>query len=265
MRLPAVPLRRLLATAVVAVLPFASPAAWASATATDQGDLWYNASESGWGMQLSHHGSTIFVTVYAYDAANKPTWFVAQLAPAGAGWSGDVFVTTGPSYAAPAFDPTAVTVRKAGTMTWTPDPSGTSASVTYTVDGTTVTKNVVRQGIGNEDYSGQYRGVISFTNSCRGFSQNVVDVVVTQGGTSVSVNWANLDTRDTCSFVGLLKQDGALGSINGEFECRPVHDDGKFQFTEMRVTPYSLSGRYHSLDPDTKCETDGTLAAGRWK
>lgn len=40
--------------------------------------LWWIPSESGWGATLTQQGSIIFVTIFTYDSANNPIWYVAS-------------------------------------------------------------------------------------------------------------------------------------------------------------------------------------------
>lgn len=40
--------------------------------------LWWNASQSGWGVALTHQYNVIFVTLYTYDASGNPVWYVAS-------------------------------------------------------------------------------------------------------------------------------------------------------------------------------------------
>ena len=50
------------------------------AKATNFQDLWYAApaeSESGWGVNLTQQGSTIFATWFTYDASGNPLWLSA--------------------------------------------------------------------------------------------------------------------------------------------------------------------------------------------
>lgn len=249
------------AVALLAVL-LLSPPAHASATLADQSDLWWNPSESGWGVQLTHRGNVIFVTMYAYDAQGKPTWSTAVLRPAGADWTGDVYLTTGPYYGAGSFDAGAVTRRVAGSMTWS-SADALSGTISYSIDGVSVTKKVVRQTLENDSYAGRYLGALSWVNSCTGKHEDPVDVTVTQVGTNMSVNWSNQTTRDACSFSGELLQDGQFGTISGNFQCAPVHDDGEFNFFQLRVTPESITGRYTSRDEDTRCSSSGYLSATR--
>ncbi len=257
-------MRSTLATALCALLltlfPFAR--AGASAGVADQSDLWWTPSESGWGMQLAHRGQAIFATVYLYDAQGKPTWISAVLRPAGADWVGDVYATTGPWFGAAAFDPKTVTRRVVGTMTWRSD-DGSSGNLAYSIDGVTVTKKVVRQPVEDDNYAGKYLGALSWVNTCTGLHENYVDITVTQVGTNVTLNWTNQTTRDACYMGGQLSLDGQFGAMAGQFQCAPVHDDGEFVISGLRVTPEAITGRYESVDEDTGCSSKGFLAATR--
>lgn len=234
----------------------------ASSGTADQSDIWWNPSESGWGMQLAHRGQAIFATVYLYDAQGKPTWISAVLRPAGADWVGDVYATTGPWFGAAAFDPATVTRRVVGSMTWRSD-DGSNGTLTYGVDGVTVSKKVVRQPVESDDYAGQYLGALSWVNSCTGLHEDFVDIAVTQVGSNITLNWSNHTTRDACYFGGQLGLDGQFGSMSGQFQCAPVHDDGEFTVTGLRVTPEAITGRYQSMDEDTGCMSKGFLSATR--
>ena len=41
---------------------------------TNYGGLWWNADESGWGINFAHQGDTIFATWFTYDANGKAWW-----------------------------------------------------------------------------------------------------------------------------------------------------------------------------------------------
>ena len=133
---------------------------------TDNSDLWWNPEESGWGMQLVQQRDFVFATLFVYGADGKPTWMVAQLASEGAfTFSGPVFVTTGPWYGS-VFNPGAVGVRQAGTMTFQ---SSTicCGTVSYVVDGVAVTKQIQRQNLVGERYDGAYVVTMNLTGgSC---------------------------------------------------------------------------------------------------
>jgi hypothetical protein len=38
-------------------------------------DLWWNPAESGWGINLTHQGNTIFATWFTYVEQGRPMWF----------------------------------------------------------------------------------------------------------------------------------------------------------------------------------------------
>ncbi len=239
----------------------AAPVAGASSTADDLSDLWWNASENGWGVQMIHRGNTIFATTFIFDSAGRTTWAVASMAP-GASWTGDLYVGTGP-YFGGAWDPSKLVPRKAGTMTWTPNANGVTGTLAYTIDGVAVTEVLERQTIVDDNYAGRYYGALSYTNTCNGVHENRVAVTVTQTASNVSINWSNQDTSDSCSFAGRLATHGRTATVDGSFECGPIHDDGSFTFTDMVVTPYSLTARYTSLDDDTTCSSSGYMALAR--
>ena len=55
-------IRPILAVALLVALGLVRPA-WATSWSNDQSDLWWNASENGWGIQFVQRGSTIFATI----------------------------------------------------------------------------------------------------------------------------------------------------------------------------------------------------------
>lgn len=128
------------------------PAARAVSSSTDFSDLWYNANESGWGMNVIHQENILFITLFVYGTNNAPTWFVAsnvafqsQNAAGDRIYRGDLFATTGTPFGVTPFVPlTGANVRSAGTVTFTGLAAG-GATLSYTVDGTTVNKTLTRQ------------------------------------------------------------------------------------------------------------------------
>ncbi len=43
----------------------------------DYGDIWWNPSEDGWGLQIADQGDVLFLTFYVYGTDGKATWFTA--------------------------------------------------------------------------------------------------------------------------------------------------------------------------------------------
>ena len=111
----------------------------------DYTDLWYNANESGWGLNLVQHASNqVFGVIYTYEAPNRPIWYVM---PGGAWTTATIF--TGNLYQVSATAGNAATfkqgpVTQVGTATLA-FTDANNASFTYTVNNTQVTKSIQRQ------------------------------------------------------------------------------------------------------------------------
>jgi hypothetical protein len=71
-------LRHLFAAIAVVAVGLSFPAQGASYS-TDQSDLWWIPSESGWGIQFVQRNSTIFATMFVYDPSGAPTWYTAAM------------------------------------------------------------------------------------------------------------------------------------------------------------------------------------------
>ena len=114
--------------------------------------LWWNApagSESGWGINFAHQGDIVFATWFTYDAARQPWWLIALLnKTAGGVYSGPVSTVTGPPFNTvpftPGGSPGGAIEAEVGTATAT-FADGNSATLAYTVNGTTQTKAITRQ------------------------------------------------------------------------------------------------------------------------
>lgn len=138
-------------------------------------DLWWNPAESGWGINFTHqYGSTaetIFSSMFTYEAGagntNKGLWTVATMPKTGERtinigtttqpnfrlertFSGDLLRVTGSAFNALPFIPlnAATNVTKVGTMraVFT---EGNKATLTYDINGQSVTKAIQRQVFGN--------------------------------------------------------------------------------------------------------------------
>src|SRR5665811_120976 len=91
----------------------------ANTGASDFTDLWWNASESGWGVSVTQHGNNIFFRVFVYDTDNRPLLFVVPgvTFDSATSFSGQLQLTSGPYFANSPFDPTLVVRTTAGTAT----------------------------------------------------------------------------------------------------------------------------------------------------
>lgn len=127
---------------------YSSPVARCAAGAPVEGnfqDLWWNPSESGWGVNLTHQGEILFATWFTYARDGKGQWLVmSNLARTGTGhrYVGDIYRTNGAPFNS--YDPARLSVTRAGSATF--EFSGASAGTfTYTLDGVTQSKAITRQ------------------------------------------------------------------------------------------------------------------------
>jgi hypothetical protein len=111
--------------------------------------LWWgspNASESGWGLNITHQGEILFATWFTYDVDGRGMWLVAPDARRTTGntYTGPLYRTTGPAFSSATFDPSRIVVTPVGTATFsfTAASAGTFA---YTVDGISQVKPITRQ------------------------------------------------------------------------------------------------------------------------
>ncbi len=114
---------------------------------TNYQDLWWNPSESGWGLNVAHQGDLLFAALFSYDAAGKGLWLVMTRGErqADGSYLGDLYRTTGPAFDANPFTPIdSANVTKVGTMRLT-FTDGQTGWLSYTVGNASVTKWIIRQ------------------------------------------------------------------------------------------------------------------------
>ena len=115
-------------------------------SATNYQGLWWNAQESGWGINFAHQGDTVFATWFTYNANNKPQWFIILANKTATNvYSGDVSTVTGPPFTSDPFPPNVTVETVVGTATLTFSTDGESATFEYTVNGIHQTKLIARQ------------------------------------------------------------------------------------------------------------------------
>ncbi|MFZ3322405.1 MAG: hypothetical protein WA190_08545 [Usitatibacter sp.] len=112
--------------------------------AVDYSDLWYNASESGWGMAMAQQNANIFLAWYVYDNTGKPVWYVASnCTVSGSSCSGALYGTKGPPFG-PTFPPNQIQVATAGSVIVS-FIDANNAVLSYTVGNVTTFKTITRQ------------------------------------------------------------------------------------------------------------------------
>jgi hypothetical protein len=259
--------RSILIVLLLATLSF-TPPTWATSWSNDQSDLWWNESENGWGIQFVQRGSTIFATMFVYDAAGNPTWYVAvmegtKVAGGGVTFTGDLLVTHGAYFGTVPYNPASFGYAKVGTMTWQKS-SGEPGTLTYSVNGVLVSKSLTRQPIRNDDYTGSYTVGLHFVaTGCNNPARNgPVDgsdtMVVAQSGTAITLTLVAIG----CTYSGTYTQSGQFGNVSGTFSCTSG-DAGTFNTANMIVTPVGMVSRVSGSSTGTGCQSVGQIGGVR--
>lgn len=237
-------------------------AAFASTDSTEITDMWWNPDESGWGVNVILQKNVAFLTFFVYDAARNPVWYTAaayRTDQATFVWTGSLYATNGPWFGGP-FPPANVQARQAGTTTFTvANDNLDQGTLTYTIDGVTVTKAVQRQTWADENFTGTYAGGFSVRSSncnpssLNGVHEQVGQMSVSQNGTSFA---ATISAGISCSYVGTYDQVGKLGHVIGNYTCSDgTH--GTFAAGDLTPTVNGFNG--HIVGQDQFCQWSGKV------
>jgi hypothetical protein len=216
----------------------------------DFSDLWWNPAESGWGANIAHQGDTLFMTLFVYGPDSKQKWYVASSMASRGGepshaFDGTLYETTGPFLGAASFDPGSVTRRAVGTAS-VQFSSITTGTLTYTVEGATVTKSMERNTFRANDLSGSYLGGQVGSKTDCGTSSGAVESAarysVTHSGTDITIS-ASLGNNLYCTYSGTYAQAGKMGSIDGKFACTDG-SGGRFYSAGIEASDKGFLGRY---------------------
>jgi hypothetical protein len=259
-------LRRILGALLFATA-LSAPPALATSFSIDQSDLYYIATEQGWGIQLVQRGSVIFATLFVYGPTGTPTWYVSTMnSTDGATWDGDLYATTGPYFATLPFNPANVAATKVGTMHWQPQTIA-AGTLTYDVNGVIIVKNVTRQSLVLDDYSGTYLGAFHASAiNCSNPTDNAppadipfATITVAQTGQSVTLTISAFGVMLTVT--GTASQDGQFGSLAGTYSG--AGEIGNATLSQMNVQTNSLSAVFSLQSTNIGCLTAGYLVGMR--
>jgi hypothetical protein len=239
--------RRMLAIlSLCAALPSA-----ANSFGTDITDLWWNANEGGWGVNVNHQNEVLFITFFVYGPNNTAIWYGASdmqytgTTSNGQTFTGALFQGTGPWLGSTSFNANQVTYRQVGTATFVLN-TVASATLTYSVDGTTVSKSLTRYSFRTNNIAGTYVGAsIGTYSSCvppfsNGYSEQSARILVSQNVTTISIQ--AVDAISVCTYTGPYSQNGRTGLASGSFSCTGGIF-GTFQAVEIDGSPYGFTAR----------------------
>jgi hypothetical protein len=232
-------------------------------------DLWFAApfnSESGWGLTVDHQDQVMFLTFYVYGPSGAPYWMVANLDHVPGTtyrFRGDLLETHGSWFGGP-WSSGAFGYRTVGTATFVSSDL-LNATLDYSVDGTPVHKNLVRQTLRNLNFSGTYHGAITFvTSNCANPLDNG-DVIsdagpmtITHGGSSLTVAYTG--TEAACTFTGTYAQSGGLGSAATTMACTSALGPiaGTMNLANMQWSAGGMSANVSGRE--SGCDFSGSIA-----
>lgn len=228
----------------------------ATVLGADFTNLWYNPSESGWGVNIIHQQGTLFATLFVYGSDSRPLWLVGPAvnltgsdSSAIAIFSGTLYQTTGPVHTG-SFNPNAVGLSTVGTVSFRFRDART-AQMTYTYNGATVTKNIVPQVWANSSLAGTFiGGSFGATATCGAPVQTgnttMTWTITHTGNTATIVNAAS-----GCTMTGTVTQAGKHAAIYGNYSCTGGRT-GQFGLEYLEVGLWGLTGLYISVN-DSGC------------
>ena len=197
-------------------------------------------------------------------------------------FSGDVYATTGPYYGAP-FNSVPVVERKAGTITFDSE-SFDRATLTYSVDGVVVTKNVTRQTWALQNLAGSYYGGFVWDQACgqqrtekdhmeflgsmqvTHAADNTVTMVwqitaVTENGVAQEV-----PSNASIALTGPYTQYGHLGRVQSTLNFVFGGENGSMPWNlfEIERSVNGIMGRFDADNPSgDNCRYDGRFGGVR--
>ena len=250
-------------------------AAAGRAGAVDYTDIWYNPSESGWGVNVVQSDAFIFLTFFIYGADNKPTWYTGQVMQDSSGnFNGPLYSTDGYGtyFALPWIPPPLPGATQVGTASFQPTGPSTARLVYTLTSGpilAPVTKVIQRQTLttiilgSDNPYSGAQFG--AFTGCAMNFSyRDFFHLQLTQftDGTVTFVFVYPEYTNYSCTFSGTLFQLGQLYSVTAaRYQCT----DGRnttASMTEIKATAQGVEGRF-SASYGGSCREDARFSGVR--
>jgi hypothetical protein len=173
--------------------------------------------------------------------------------------TGDLVESTGPWFGA-AFNPAAVQRRKVGTMTI--DLGENISGVRYTIDGVSVTKQVIPFTFGPDELKGSFVGYIY--DPVTNVRENVGFGIGTMDG-AFAMNFGG-EASGNCSGTGTTAQVRDFISASGTYTCTKA-GTGSWSM-RVDVTPEGMVGSFHGLGVTSPwgrvaAARDGTLGNTR--
>jgi hypothetical protein len=196
--------------------------------ATNYQDMWWVPSESGWGVNIAQQNNTMFATWFIYSANRQPLWLVmsnAQRSGAGGNiFTGDLYQTVGTGFSqVPFVALVPADVTKVGTATFT-FTSARAGTLSYSVNGAQVVKQITRQPLESINLTGFYGGGIARNASgcanpgLNGSSSGTSSIQVAHTVSTGTVTITEVGGFG-CRLTGTLQQYGSDFEGSGNYQC----------------------------------------------
>jgi hypothetical protein len=249
----------------------------ASTYSPDVSDLWWNPAESGWGVNLIQQSDTLFATFFIYGADGRARWLVASdMKGDGAPtdqplhFRGRLFETTGPVVTSAPFNPAAVVRRDVGDVTFEfvrPN----FGTITYTVDGVTVSKQIRRQTWAATDITGEFNvnrvlrphlcnGPNTANDPVTNEALGTMTVAQSSGPVVRIITHPPTAATPTCTYTGTRGQEGRMSDVNGTYTCSDG-TSGPFSLSEIEVSQWGFIA--HISTNVRGCNMHGTFGGSR--
>jgi hypothetical protein len=245
-------------------LVFVAVTAWAPAARAQQSysvdtshvspltGLWWNPTESGWGLTLTQQSNVMFATLFVYDASGNATWYTASCQIAGNNCSGDLLRVRGGATPTAPWAGSNISASLAGSIAFNFS-SNDSASMSYTLDSVNASKQISRQIFGPPPpaparLTGSWQGAtlesrVNCSEEINDGNYGIYgqyDIFMTSGSSgSISITH-NSQSGTTCSYSGNFLYSGTSLAASGTLSC----DDGRrgnWQSTRMTALERSMS------------------------
>ena len=240
---------------------------------SDMSGQWFIPAESGWGVNIVQQGRTMFVTLFVYGTDNRPIWYVGSdishtsTEGSTAVYSGALYQTTGPYFGSGTFNAGSVGVAQVGTMTLRASTS-IAAQLSYTVNGVSVTKNIVQQNWRTNDLSGTYIGGVSGASATCSLplpqaSANLLTLTITHNITASTATMVMNDvSNNRCTASGTVTQYGKQSLYSGTYTC--TNGAARtFALGQLEAGVFGLIGFYADLSTSGCAANVSTLGAAR--
>ncbi len=211
--------------------------------------------ENGWGINLIQQNNVIFGTMFVYGPDGTARWYSASdlsSSNGGTTWTTTLAQTTGPYFGAAWTGNAQATAVGTITINFNGPNSGT---LSYTVNGVPVTKNITRFSLRANDLTGHYLGG-ALAKCADGSGILIFDTLkVTQSATSILMNvvWnVTATVIGNCDFNGTYTTQGRLAAVSGNFSCTYSNNAsgnvGTFSVSNIESSQHGFSGAFSATD-----------------